>query len=218
MFVKICGTTNEQDALLAVALGADAIGFIFAPSTRQVSPQVAADIAKRLPPEVLTVGIFRDAGQERVVEIMGKTGLKAAQLSGAETAEQTKWIRRRVPMVIKGFAAGHSTLSGAADYGADAILVEGPEPGSGQLFDWQLAEGVPNGVRVLLAGGLNADNVARAIAQVRPWGVDVATGVESSPGHKDPRKLRAFIAAAKAAASPSFQGDEHGPYDWQDDA
>lgn len=218
MFVKICGMTNEQDALLAVAMGADAVGFIFAPSTRQVAPQIAGDIAKRLPPEVLTVGVFRDAAPERVVEIMGKTGLKAAQLSGAETAEQSRWIRRRVSFTIKAFTAGHSALAQAEDYGADVVMVDSPEPGSGELFDWALAEGAPQGTRLLLAGGLNADNVGQAIAQVRPWGVDVVTGVESAPGRKDPRLLRAFIVAAKAAAVPVFEGDEHGPYDWQDDS
>jgi phosphoribosylanthranilate isomerase len=219
MFVKICGTTSEEDALLAVAMGADAVGFIFAPSTRQIAPAVAGDIAKRLPPEVLTVGVFRDQSPQRVVEIMEQTGLRAAQLHGHETPEQTTWVRRRVRTVIKVFAAGDRAVADAATYGADVIMLDTPSTaggGSGRVFDWGLAE-VPIGQRLLLAGGLGPDNVAEAIARTNPWGVDAVSGIESQPGKKDPRKLRAFIAAAKAAAAPEYQGAGNGPYDWQED-
>ncbi len=218
MFVKICGTTSEEDALLAVALGADAIGFIFAPSQRQIQPGVAADIAKRLPPEVLTVGVFQDASPARVVEVITATGLKAAQLSGRESPKQCQWIRERIPGLIKSFPAGHPAIADAHDYSADVVMIDGATPGSGQVFDWKLAEGVGTGRRLLLAGGLTPDNVGDAIARVRPWGVDVATGVESRPGHKDPRKLRAFIQAARAAAPPVYQAPRQGPYDWQVDS
>ena len=217
MFVKICGTTSEEDALLAVAMGADAVGFIFAPSPRQIAPGLAGDIAKRLPNEVLTVGVFRDQSPQRVVEIMEQTGLRAAQLHGRETPEQTTWVRRRVRTVIKVFAAGDPTLPGAAEHGADILMLDAASPGSGQVFDWRLAEGVPAGQRLLLAGGLDPDNVADAIARVHPWGVDAVSGIESAPGKKDPRKLRAFIANAKAAARPEHQGEGTGPYDWQED-
>jgi phosphoribosylanthranilate isomerase len=217
VFVKICGTTSEEDALLAVAMGADALGFIFAPSTRQIAPGIARDIVRRLPPEIVTIGVFRDHAPEKVVETVNTTGLKGAQLSGRESAEDAQWIRRRVPMVIKAFAAGDRSIAKAKDYGADVVMLDAPSPGSGQVFDWRLAEGVPDGVRFLLAGGLNPDNVAEAIKQVRPWGVDVATGVEASPGRKDPRKLRAFIAAAKSAEVPAYEGAEQAPYDWQEE-
>ncbi|HUP84361.1 MAG TPA: phosphoribosylanthranilate isomerase [Acidimicrobiales bacterium] len=217
MFVKICGTTSEEDALLAVAMGADAVGFIFAPSPRQIAPVLAGDIAKRLPPEVLTVGVFRDQSPQRVVEIMEQSGLRAAQLHGRETPEDTTWVRRRVRTVIKCFAAGEAAVTDAARYGADVILLDAATPGSGQVFDWRLAEGVPAGQRLLLAGGLDAGNVAEAIAKVHPWGVDAITGTESALGKKDPRKLRAFISAAKAAAHVEYQGEGAGPYDWQED-
>lgn len=217
MFVKICGTTSEEDALLAVAMGADAVGFVFAPSPRQIAPALAGDIAKRLPPEVLTVGVFRDESPQRVVEIMESAGLRAAQLHGRESAEQTTWIRRRVRTVIKGFVAGDRAISTAGEYGADIVLLDAATPGSGQVFDWRLAEGVPSGTRLLLAGGLHDGNVADAIAQVQPWGVDAASGVESSPGKKDPRRLRAFVAAAKNASRPQYSGESAGPYDWQED-
>jgi len=217
MFVKVCGTTSEEDALLAVAMGADAVGFIFAPSPRQISPALAGDIAKRLPSEVLTVGVFRDHSPQRVVEVMEQTGLRAAQLHGHETPEQTTWVRRRVRTVIKAFPGGDPAVPHAAEYGADVIMLDAASPGSGQVFDWRLAEGVPAGQRLLLAGGLGPDNVADAIAKVHPWGVDAASGIEAQPGKKDPRKLRAFIANAKAAARPEHQGEGTGPYDWQED-
>lgn len=217
MFVKVCGTTSEEDALLAVAMGADAIGFVFAPSARQIAPSLAADIAKRLPPEVLTVGVFRDQSPQRVVEVMEAAGLRAAQLHGRETPEQVVWIRRRVRTVIKAFAAGDRGIADAASYGADILLLDAATPGSGQVFDWRLAEDVPSGQRLLLAGGLGPDNVAEAIAKVNPWGVDAVSQLEAAPGKKDPRKLRAFIAAAKGAARPAYQGEGSGPYDWQED-
>ena len=128
------------------------------------------------------------------------TGLRAAQLHGHESAESTRWVRERVPFVIKGFAAGDLTLAHAASFGADAILIDSPVPGSGEVFDWSLAEGRPDGVRTVLAGGLTPENVADAIGRVKPWGVDVASGVESEPGVKDHDKLRAFAAAVAAAA------------------
>lgn len=220
MFVKICGITREDDALLAVAMGADAVGFVFAPSKRQVAPAVVRDIVRRLPPEVLTVGVFRDEAASRVVDIVNTTGLRAAQLHGHESAEGTRWVRERVPFVIKAFAAGDPLLDRAGEFGADAVLVDSPRPGSGQVVDWSAVDGRPEGRRVILAGGLDPDNVAEAIATVRPWGVDVATGVEADrgePGQKDARKVKAFIDAARRAGADAAGPDDHGPYDWMQD-
>jgi phosphoribosylanthranilate isomerase len=218
VFVKICGITREDDALLAVALGADAVGFVFAPSPRQISITQARDIARRLPPEMLTVGVFRDEVPKRVVSICFDAGLRAAQLHGRETIEDTRWVRARLPVVLKAFPAGDPRLDHADDYGADAVMVDSHAPGSGEVFDWSLAEGAPVGRRVILAGGLTPSNVADAVGRVRPWGVDVATGVESSPGRKDPVKLRDFIRAARAAEPVPYTGDEeHVPYNWEED-
>ena len=216
MFVKICGTTSEEDALLAVAMGADAVGFVFAPSPRQITPTRAGDIIKRLPREVITVGVFRDEAPARVVEIVNSIGLRAAQLHGHETAEQSKWVAERVPFVIQAFPAGDRAVVRARSHGVHAVMIDAPRPGSGEVFDWCLADGVPDGMRLVLAGGLNPDNVADAIAQVHPWGVDVVTGVESSPGHKDPLKLRAFVANAKAAVDEEYDPLDLPPYDWQE--
>ncbi|MEL7209049.1 MAG: phosphoribosylanthranilate isomerase [Actinomycetota bacterium] len=221
MFVKICGITTEEDALLAVAMGADSVGFIFAPSTRQVAPARVQTIVPRLPPETTTIGVFRDADREQVVQTVDQCGLRGAQLHGHESVEDSMWVAERVGVMIKAFVAGESELDRVAEYGAHAILVEGPTPGSGQVFDWSLMDRVPLGQRVILSGGLDPDNVARGIEQVGPWGVDVATGVESTTGHKDARKVRAFVANARAAVGPASRrpaaADTSGsmPYDWQ---
>lgn len=225
MLIKICGTTSEDDALLAVAMGANAVGFVFAPSPRQVSAQRVADIVKRLPREdLLTVGVFRDDAPRRVVEVVYAAGLQAAQLHGRETPDEVQWIRQRVPMVIKALPAGDVRVPRAADYGADAILLDAPNPGSGRVFDWALAGDVPEGQRLMIAGGLNAGNVAAAIARVKPWGVDATSGVEASPGLKDPMKLKAFVEEARraeaqlaAAIDKVAEGLSTGPYDWADD-
>lgn len=220
MFVKICGITTEEDALLAVAMDADAIGFVFAPSKRQVAPGHVRDIVKRLPPDILTVGVFRDEAPARVVDIVNSTGLRVAQLHGHETPEHSVWIRERVPMVFKAFAAGDRDLDRVDDFGADAVLIDSHAPGSGEVFDWSLAEGAPSNRRVILAGGLTPHNVASAIERVRPWGVDVSTGVEADgddSGRKDARKVRAFVANARAAELPDYEGPGALPYDWMDE-
>ena len=222
MFIKICGITTADDALLATALGADAVGFIMAPSKRQVAPLRVEEIARRLPSDVLTVGVFRDEAPSRVIEIVNRCGLKAVQLSGRESMQDTRFIRENVPAVIKAFPGGSPALSVADRYGADIVMVDSDTPGSGEVFDWSLAEGAPGGIRLLMAGGLTPDNVAMAIAKVRPWGVDVATGVEMSPGRKDPARLRAFINAAREAAparpEPADEElAEDAPYNWQEE-
>ncbi|HET7476610.1 MAG TPA: phosphoribosylanthranilate isomerase [Dermatophilaceae bacterium] len=215
MFVKVCGTTSEEDALLAVAMGADAVGFIFAPSPRQVSAALVRNVVHRLPPEVVTVGVFRDAAPEQVVKTVNGIGLKVAQLHGHETPEQVRWVVERVPTVINAFPAGSGAIARAGEYGAQILMLDAPSPGSGQVFDWRLVDGVPPGSRLLLAGGLTPANVGEAVAQAHPWGVDVCTGVESSPGHKDPVKLRAFVAAARKAAPREYHSAGDGPFDWE---
>jgi phosphoribosylanthranilate isomerase len=218
VFVKICGITTEEDALLAVALGADALGFVFAPSSRQISPARAAEIVARLPADILTVGVFRDELPERVIQIVHRTGLRAAQLHGAESADAVARVKADVPVVFKAVVAGSEDASRADRYVADAILVDAPSPGSGQVFDWSLAEDAPREVRLIMAGGLNPENVAEAIAKVQPFGVDVSSGVEREPGHKDPLKLRDFITAARSVrlARRSLRSDD-GPYNWEED-
>jgi phosphoribosylanthranilate isomerase len=215
VFVKVCGTTSEEDALLAVAVGADAVGFVLAPSPRQVAVERVRDIVTRLPPDILTVGVFRDAAPEQVVAAVHRGRLKAAQLHGHERPEDTQYVHERVPVVFKAFAAGDPAVHSAADHGADAVLLDAARPGSGRVFDWSLTEDAPMNLRLMVAGGLNPDNVGAAIARMNPWGVDATSGVEAEPGKKDPRLLRAFVAAARLAAPPQHRGSEDRPYDWE---
>jgi phosphoribosylanthranilate isomerase len=221
LFVKICGITGEDDALLAVAMGADAVGFVFAPSPRQVHPEVARDIVRRLPHEIVTVGVFRNERPERVIEVVHRVGLRAAQLHGGETAADVGRVRAAVPFVIRALPAGDVRLAEPGAAGADVVLIDSPEPGSGAVFDWSLSEGAPSGVRLLLAGGLSPDNVEQAIRKVRPWGVDVASGVEASPGRKDATKVRLFIEVAKRVgaemADDGWVPGPAAPYDWAED-
>ncbi len=217
MFVKICGITNEDDALFAVAMGADAVGFVFAPSTRQIAAQQVYDITRRLPPEILTVGVFRDELPSRVIDIVNRSGVRAAQLHGHETPDDVAEVARQVRWVIKAFAAGSVDARRADQFGTDLVLVDATAPGSGSLFDWSLVDEVPDGPRLLLAGGLTPDNVAAAVRQVRPWGVDVSSGVERTPGKKDALKVKAFIERARQAAPVQYVGQDEMPYDWADD-
>ena len=215
MFVKICGITNEDDALLSVAMGADAVGFNFVNgSTRQIAAQVAYDITRRLPPEILTVGIFRDELPSRVIQVAHKAGVKAVQLHGRETAADTQQVAEAFRWVIKVFSARDTNLPKADRYGTDMIMIDGPEPGSGKVFDWSLAGDAPDSLKLILAGGLTPENVGAAITEVQPWGVDVATGVEKSPGKKDALAVKRFIENARAHASKPYIGDDDLPYDW----
>jgi len=227
IFIKICGITNEEDALLATALDADALGFVFAPSPRQVNPETVRDIVRRLPREISTVGVFRNESPKHIIEVVNRTGLHGVQLHGNEPASEVEWIRERVRFVIQAFPAGDPALATAGKSKADVILVDSPSPGSGKVFDWRLAEGAPSGVNLLIAGGLTPENVGEAIRTVRPWGVDVSTGVEDKPGRKDPKKMREFVAEARRAAyavedrTVDHSSDDVAgvtrPWDWQVD-
>lgn len=208
MFVKICGITNEEDALLAVALGADCLGFNFVPgSPRRITPSVAEAIVRRLPHGTVTVGVFKNESPETIVSTVTQAGLSGAQLHGREPVSEVRWIRKRLPFVIQAFAADDAHLASAGKSPADIILLDAATPGSGHVFDWRLASNAPTGVRLMVAGGLNPDNVADAVEQLKPYGVDVATGVESSPGKKDARKLQLFIDLAKGAGKPKSYSD-----------
>ena len=218
MWVKICGITNEEDALMAVALGADAVGFVFAPSPRQVNVSKVRDIVRRLPYGIMTVGVFRDQAPDQVVEAVLASGLHAAQLHGHETPADAAVIRPQVQALIIAFPAGSPSLDRYDEYHADALMLDAANPGSGHVFDWTLADGVPSNRRLILAGGLTPANVAEGIETVKPWGVDVSSGVESEPGVKDPRKVQAFVRHARAAFDALDRPADHGPgpFDWSE--
>lgn len=200
MFVKICGVTNENDALLSVALGADAIGFIFAPSKRQVTKDQVDEIVKQLPSEVMTFGIFVNENPDIVVRTVHELGLSGVQLHGSEGPESVAYISDRVQIVIKAFSAEkRPSLAKLSEYQVNAFLMDSPNPGSGSQFDWDLVAGLSKKIRLILSGGLTPGNIEDAIRIVRPFGVDVSSGVEARPGKKDPAKLRLFIARARAS-------------------
>ena len=146
MFIKICGITTEEDALLSIGMGADALGFNFVPgSVRQIRPSVARDIVKRLPGGIMTVGVFRNELRDRVVEITHEAGLQSAQLHGHESVDDSTWIAERVPTMIKALVAGDPSMDRLIEYGAAAVLVDATEPGSGKVFDWTLLDGRDRG-------------------------------------------------------------------------
>lgn len=215
MWVKICGTTNLEDAKLAVEAGADAVGFVFGPSRRQVIAEQVAEITPHLPEKVEKIGVFVDETHERIAEIVRAAGLTGIQLQGDETPETVAELRTlnlRMLVKVVWASAGIGTLPqriAAHRANVDSILLDSGSVavrgGTGTRFDWievaaQLRR-VQNGTRIVVAGGLNPSNVATAIATLHPWGVDVASGVEREPGRKDPDKVRAFIAAARKAGN-----------------
>jgi phosphoribosylanthranilate isomerase len=164
-----------------------------------MTPRAVSDIVKRLPPDVSTIGVFRDEEPQRILEIVNEVRLDGVQLHGSESVDDVAEVAAGVRLVIKAVVAGTDDAAGSDAYPAHAILVDGASPGSGSAIDWSLARQVPRSRRVVLAGGLTPENVADAIAVAEPWGVDVASGVEREPGRKDAVKVRHFIANARRA-------------------
>ena len=205
MMVKICGITNPEDALEAAAGGTSALGFIFHPkSPRFIAYQEAARIIETLPPGIIKVGVFVDLPATEVAARAAETRLDVAQLHGRESAADFPAGVR----VWKAFRVGpHGPLPDLAACPAEAVLLDGAA--SGQSFDWRLARDA--GVRVILAGGLNAANLREAIAQARPWGVDACSCLESSPGRKDRRAMREFL---RVAAEAAYQTENQEPIVW----
>lgn len=200
--VKICGITRLEDALLAVRLGADALGFNFWPrSKRYLAPAAAAAIVARLPPRLATFGVFVDPSRAELEEALAVSGVGVAQLHGDEPPALCLGLP--VPVVKALRVKTAHDLAGLASYEVRAFLLDSASAGyggSGDAFDWSLATAVARELPVLLAGGLGPENVAEAVRTVRPLGVDVASGVESAPGIKDLERMTAFIARAKGAA------------------
>jgi phosphoribosylanthranilate isomerase len=202
--VKICGLTSLADAEAAADAGADAIGLMFyEASPRNVSLKTAAEIARQLPTVVIKVGVFVNAPEDLVTRAIAECGLNILQFHGDESPEYCGLFP---VMTIKAFRIRDAqSLLALPPYKTDAWLLDAHVPGklggSGATFNWDLAvEAQKLGRPIFLAGGLTADNVAAAVSHVRPYAVDVSSGVESAPGKKDHAKVRAFVKAAKAAA------------------
>ena len=198
--VKICGITNVGDALAAVRAGADALGFVFAPSPRRVSPTRARKIIRAIGPWVASVGVFVNEKPQRVRKIAAFCGLTAVQLHGDESAD---YARKLAPLkVIKAFRVSkRADLRRVGHYDADAFLfdakVEGSYGGTGKTFDWGILKRRALRKPVILSGGLHPGNVRQAVRTLRPYGVDVSSGVEKAPGKKDAVKVRTLIRRAK---------------------
>jgi phosphoribosylanthranilate isomerase len=200
--VKICGITNAHDALAAVEAGADLLGLNFCEaSPRNISLRMAAEIARSLPPFVVKVGVFVDADEGLVTRAIGDCGLNLLQFHGDETPE---YCAQFGLMSMKAFRIRDvESLTALPAYPTEAWLldafVKGKPGGTGEKFNWDLAlEAKKFGKPIFLAGGLTPGNVAAAVKKVQPYAVDVSSGVEASPGKKDPAKVKAFIQAAKA--------------------
>lgn len=210
-WVKICGTTNLQDALNAVEAGADALGFVFyEKSPRRVDSETAREIVQKLPPNIEKVGVFVDEPVAKILSTVAKVGLTAAQVHG---------VASRKPEFIQALKTGSSLkvflvlpaaeIDGGVHWnevgrpGIRAVFLDSGTPqapgGTGKVFDWKAAaSGIRSDkLRIVVAGGLTSSNVADAIRILKPWGVDVASGVEAKPGRKDPEKVRAFIDAVR---------------------
>jgi phosphoribosylanthranilate isomerase len=198
--VKVCGTTRLKDALLAVECGADAIGFIFyKKSPRCVSAKTAKEICSKLPPFIHRVGVFVNETADTINRIAERCGLDAVQLHGDESPAFCKKIKHRVIKVVR--VKDAASLKEMSRYAVDGFLFdtykEDQWGGTGKVFDWELVTRAKKYGPVIIAGGLNPRNVKAAIQKVQPYGVDVSSGVEQSPGKKDPKKVKAFLKAVR---------------------
>jgi phosphoribosylanthranilate isomerase len=223
MWIKICGNTNLEDAKLAAQLGADAVGFVFTASPRQITAAQVAAITPHLPARVERVGVFHSSDARQIAAIVHEAGLTAVQLHGALDQSLVSKLAEKFKGSVCIIQTLHWTVAPATESPAaqlasqieriarlgfaDRILIDSKvgaaTGGTGVAFDWTAARGLfasaPSGLHLIAAGGLNPQNVAHAIAQLSPWGVDVSSGIESSPGRKDPALLARFIQSARAA-------------------
>ncbi len=234
MWVKICGNTNLEDAALAAELGADALGFVFAPSRRQVTAAQVAAIVPHLPAHVERVGVFGSHNVEEIASAALTAGLTTVQLHGGLDVKLAQRLDQRLAGSVRIIQTLHWTIprrtvrdaddaawSSAARLAgeiervvrmgtADRVLIDSKvgaaAGGTGVAFDWPAARAVfaaaPRALRLIVAGGLTPHNVAHAVAQLAPWGVDVSSGVEAAPGRKDPALLKLFIENARSAGAP----------------
>lgn len=206
LYVKICGVTRVADALSAVEAGADAVGVNFvATSKRCVSEDAAGRIVEAVGDRAEVIAVVADWDPARLRRLRSATGIEWLQLHGTESPE---WLEAVLPKAYKALrVGGPEDVAAAAAFGGERLLVDAKVPGhlggTGARFDWSLVTELVRARRVLLAGGLTPENVAEAVSRVRPWGIDVASGVErkDDPREKDPERVRAFIARARSAAS-----------------
>lgn len=202
VFVKICGLRTVQDVACAVDSGADAVGFLLSESPRRVGDKEVAGLAAGVPPHVLTVGVFHGEEPDRIRQVVAGSGLRAVQLHGTGyRGVDFTALRDVTDCLIRAGSATDGPPMRVGELGEDLLVLDSPRPGSGCTWDWSEIR-APDGPW-MLAGGLDPDNVADAVVAVRPWGVDVSSGVERRRGVKDQGLIRAFTAAARAASPGS---------------
>jgi phosphoribosylanthranilate isomerase len=214
LWIKICGNTSFEDALLAAEAGADALGFVFAPSPRRVTTEQVAKIVPRLPTAVEKIGVFVDSTFDEIDEVVRECKLTGVQLHFESNPGLPTKLRKRLGSKLRILRVLHynASIAGrvatlAGDRNIDALLVDSRTAnaagGTGTAFDWNSAASLflssgPS-PRLVVAGGLSPENVSKAITTLHPWGIDVVSGVESAPGRKDPERVRTLIASARAA-------------------
>jgi phosphoribosylanthranilate isomerase len=210
LWVKICANTSLEDARVAVEAGADALGFVFAPSPRRVTPAQVAEIVRGLPAEIEKIGVFVDAPLGEIVSTVEARGLTGVQLHCGGDPTLTAQLRARFGPRFRILRVVHFAPEATTpeDASVDAFLIDSRTAtamgGTGVAYDWSLAaatifENTKTRKRLVAAGGLTPENVGEAIARLRPWGVDVVSGVEAAPGRKDAARVRAFVANARSA-------------------
>lgn len=208
-FIKVCGLTRVRDVRAAVSAGVSAVGFVFARSPRRVTPARAIELRRRVHPTVGVYGVFVDMDLERVVQMVDIVGLDGVQLQGSESVEFVEALKRLRPSatvfkVIRAVSAKDlaAALDYAEDYPADAVFIDPKDPAhpvqsKGPIpVDWLKDLDLP---RLVVAGGLHPDNVGELVRRIAPWGVDVSSGVESSPGKKDAGLMAGFVRAVREA-------------------
>ncbi|HEV2113255.1 MAG TPA: phosphoribosylanthranilate isomerase [Terriglobales bacterium] len=212
-WIKICGTTNLEDAQLAAEAGADALGFIFAPSARRITPTAAAEIIPILPSKVEKVGVFAERSDARARRIAASADLTGIQFQRGCTPDAFEQLKAKASALTVIHVLSIGDMARIAGFRLrkngrrwiDRVMFDNGSGGTGRSFDWKQGREIVRifsmefGAPIIIAGGLTPDNVGEAIRLFRPWGVDVASGVESRPGKKDPQKLRAFIQAVREA-------------------
>lgn len=202
--VKICGVTRPEDAVAAEEAGADSIGLMFVPESRRfIDLERAHEIRRAVGPLIVTVGVFRDAPLRQVVDTASRLQLGAVQLHGQEDSRYIETVRQSVPVIRALSFGSHLDRKQLEAEPADALLLDGLRPGSGEAFEWAQALEFRALPRLILAGGLRPENVAEGVRSLKPYGVDVSSGVEASPGIKDHGRIIAFVNAARSAAPDS---------------
>jgi len=197
--VKICGVTSMLDATLVRDAGADALGLIYASSVRQVMADVASDIVARYGDVLWCVGVFRNQDEHDVIRIVERDELRVVQLHDPASERLLDALATRGVKVIRALSVHDAVLNDLEREQIVAVIVDGAQPGSGVANEWDAVSSLHFSVPTIIAGGLNPDNVADVVAAVRPWGVDVASGVEFRHGVKDPAKVASFVSRAREA-------------------